>query len=130
MARSRKSACLSLAGSGNWFLYTHGYVDVYQPKGFYHLDFGVVNLPFLVQSQGFAFATTTYRQNGLAILEGADDMLNLLAAFTAGYGAPLRTIVAGASKAGWSPRSCSSGLRSCSRPASPRALRWAASVAR
>ena len=45
--------------NGQLVLYAHGYVDVYQPKGFYHLDFGVVNLPVLVQSQGFACATTT-----------------------------------------------------------------------
>jgi hypothetical protein len=30
---------------------------------------------------GYAFATTTYRQNGLAILEGVDDIRELVAAF-------------------------------------------------
>ena len=68
---AKSKICVPVTGwNGQLVLDAHGYVDVYQPKDFYHLDFGVVNLPFLVQSQGFAFATTTYRQNGLAILEG------------------------------------------------------------
>jgi pimeloyl-ACP methyl ester carboxylesterase len=119
-AKSR--ICIPDVGwNGQLVLYAHGYVDVYQPKDFYHLDFGVVNLPDLVQSQGFAFATTTYRQNGLAILEGADDMLNLLTKFTTQHGAPLRTFIAGASEGGLvaallleqSPELFSSGLAAC-----------------
>jgi pimeloyl-ACP methyl ester carboxylesterase len=119
---ARWKICVPVAGwNGQLVVYAHGYVDVYQEKGFYHLDFGPVNLPLLVQSQGFAFATTTYRQNGLAILEGADDMLNLVAEFTSQRGAPVRTIVAGASEGGLvaallleqSPELFSSGLAAC-----------------
>jgi pimeloyl-ACP methyl ester carboxylesterase len=114
--------CVPVTGwNGQLVVYAQGYVDVYQEKAFYHLDFGPVNLPLLVQSQGFAFATTTYRQNGLAILEGADDILNLVAEFTNQRGAPLRTIVAGASEGGLvaallleqSPEVFSPGLAAC-----------------
>lgn len=120
-AKSR--ICVPVAGwNRQLVVFAHGYIDVSQPKDFYHLDFGGVNLPLLVQSQGFAFATTTYRQNGLAILEGADDILNLVVKFTTERGAPERTIVAGASDGGLvaalllerSPDVFSSGLAACS----------------
>jgi hypothetical protein len=51
-----------------------------------------------VQSLGFAFATTSYRQNGLAILEGADDLLQLVAQFGATHSIPLRTYVSAVSE--------------------------------
>ena len=121
LAKSR--ICVPSAGwNGDLVVYAHGYIDVSQPKDFYHLDFGGVNLPLLVQSQGYAFATTTYRQNGLAILEGADDILNLLDAFIAQRGTPDRTFIAGASEGGLvaalllerSPERFTSGLAACS----------------
>ena len=120
---ARWKICVPVAGwNEQLVVYAHGYVYIYQEKDFHHLDFGPVNLPLLVQSQGFAFATTTYRQNGLAILEGADDILNLVAEFTSQRGVPLRTIVAGASEGGLvaalllerSPELFSSGLAACS----------------
>jgi hypothetical protein len=53
-----------------------------------NLDINGLSLPLLVQSQGFAFATTGYRQDGLAILEGADDIRELVARFKSQHGAP------------------------------------------
>ena len=81
-----------------------------------------VLLPTLVQSFGFAFATTSYRKNGLAILEGADDVRELVAAFPlAGRGLPTRTHIAGVSEGGLvatllaerSPELFSSALAAC-----------------
>jgi pimeloyl-ACP methyl ester carboxylesterase len=57
-------------------------------------------LPTLVQQLGYAFATTSYRKNGLAILEGSLDMLELLDAFTDIAGPPAHTYVAGVSEGG------------------------------
>ena len=119
-AKSR--ICVPVVGwNGQLVVFAHGYIAAGQPKDFYHLTFGGVSLPLLVQSQGFAFATTTYRQNGLAILEGADDIRALVAAFTAQRGAPQRTFIAGASEGGLvaallleqSPDLFSSGLAAC-----------------
>ncbi len=53
-------------------------------------------LPLLVQSLGYAFATTSYRQNGLAILEGLGDVQELVTAFSDVY-RPTRTHIAGVS---------------------------------
>ena len=52
------------------------------PLGFYQLTTpDGLYLPLLVQSLGYAFATTSYRQNGLAILEGVADVQELVTAF-------------------------------------------------
>jgi len=94
--------CVPAAGwNGQLVVFAHGYVDVREPLGFQNLTLpDGTPLPILVQSLGFAFATTSYRQNGLAILEGADDIRELVAAFHAGVGVPLRTFVTGASEGG------------------------------
>ena len=114
--------CVPLAGwNQQLVVFAHGYIEASRPLDFYHLDFGGVNLPLLVQSQGFAFATTTYRQNGLAIREGANDIRELIAAFTSQRGAPQRTFITGASEGGLiatllleqSPEMFSSGLAAC-----------------
>jgi hypothetical protein len=124
---SLPSGALSLicVPSAGWnrqlVVFAHGYVAAGQPLGFYHLTLGGVSLPLLLQSQGFAFATTSYRQNGLAILEGADDIRELVSAFTVRHGAPARTQITGASEGGLvaallleqSPDLFSSGLAAC-----------------
>ena len=119
-ARSR--ICVPLAGwNQQLVVFAHGYVPVNQPLDFYHLSLGGLSLPLLVQSQGFAFATTTYRQNGLAILEGADDIRELVTAFTMQRGVPQRTFMTGVSEGGLvatllleqSPETFSAGLAAC-----------------
>src|SRR5579872_4325422 len=68
--------CVPAAGwNGELVVFAHGYVAINQPLGFYNLTLpDGTNVPLLLQSLGFAFATTSYRQNGLAILEGEDDI--------------------------------------------------------
>jgi pimeloyl-ACP methyl ester carboxylesterase len=53
-----------------------------------------------VQGLGFAYATTSFRQNGLAILEGVDDVRHLMIVFEARFGKPLRSFITGASEGG------------------------------
>jgi pimeloyl-ACP methyl ester carboxylesterase len=90
--------CVPTAGwNGELIVFAHGYIAVDQPLNFYHLTLADGTLlPALVQSLGYAFATTSYRQNGLAILEGVEDIRQLVAAF----GSPVRTHVAGVSEGG------------------------------
>jgi hypothetical protein len=108
--------------NGQLVVFAHGYVAPDQPLGFHNLTLSDgTPLPAIVQSQGFAFGTTSYRQNGLAILEGADDVRQLVAAFSATYSTPLRTYVAGVSEGGLiatllaeqSPNTFSSALAAC-----------------
>lgn len=93
--------CVPAAGwNGDLVIWAHGYVAAHQPLGFHHLVLGDgTPVPLLAQALGFAFATTTYRQNGLAVLEGIDDLRELAAAFPAVAGRePARTFVAGVSE--------------------------------
>jgi pimeloyl-ACP methyl ester carboxylesterase len=93
--------CVPLAWNGQLVVFAHGFVPAGQPLGFYNLTLtDGTSVSDLVQSLGFAFATTSYRKNGLAILEGVDDMRELVAKFVATYSTPLRTFVAGISEGG------------------------------
>src|SRR5262245_45360810 len=64
--------------NGELIVFAHGYVPVQLPLGFYNLQLADGTfLPELVMRLRYAFATTTYRKNGLAILEGVEDIRNL-----------------------------------------------------
>jgi pimeloyl-ACP methyl ester carboxylesterase len=99
--------CVPPNWNGSLVVWAHGYVDFTQPVGFYHLTFsdgsgGEVYLPDVVETLGFAFATTSYRQNGLAVLEGVEDVEELVDAFPAATGRPKprHTFLTGASQGG------------------------------
>jgi pimeloyl-ACP methyl ester carboxylesterase len=69
--------------NGDLVIYAHGYTPVTEePLGFQNLVLPDGSyLPDLVLGQGYAFATTSYRRNGLAIVEGAGDIRELAALF-------------------------------------------------
>lgn len=94
--------CIPTSGwNGNLVIWAHGYSAFNEPIAFQNLYVDDIYLPDLVQRLGFAFATTSYRQNGLAILEGVDDVRELLAAFPAIAGrAPGKTFMTGGSEGG------------------------------
>ena len=93
--------CVPIGWNGQPVVFAHGYVANGLPLGFYHLTLADgTSLSDLVQGLGFAFATTSYRKNGLAILEGVQDIQQLVAAFEDTYSTPLRTYVAGVSEGG------------------------------
>jgi len=74
--------CVPPAGwNGELVVLAPGYVPVKLPLGFYYLALpNGTPLPQLVMGLGYAFATTTYRQNGLAVLEGMDDIREVIGA--------------------------------------------------
>ncbi len=94
--------CVPTSGwNGDLIVWGHGYVAYNQPLGFYNISFDNVYLPTLAESLGYAFAATSYRKNGLAILEGIDDVTQLVAAVPAVAGrAPTHTYMLGASEGG------------------------------
>jgi len=94
--------CVPIAGwNGQLVVFAHGYVAFNEPLAFYHLQLpDGTDIPTLVQGLGFAFATTSYRQNGLVILEGVDDIRELVAAFRVAVGTPGRTYLTGVSEGG------------------------------
>jgi pimeloyl-ACP methyl ester carboxylesterase len=94
--------CVPVSGwNGELLVWAHGYVAFNEPLDFYHLGLAEISLPELAQALGFAFATTSYRQNGLAILEGVEDVADLLEAFPMVAGqSSSRTYLLGASEGG------------------------------
>src|SRR5437773_30417 len=100
--------CVPRAGwNGALVVFAPGYASPFPPEDPKVRNLTLpdgTDLPTLVQSIGFAFATTSYRQNGLAILEGVDDMRELVSAFSVFPGVPpgfpLKTYVAGVSEGG------------------------------
>ncbi|MGD9905984.1 MAG: hypothetical protein AB7U83_21135 [Vicinamibacterales bacterium] len=91
--------CVPEAWNGQLVVYAPGYTPPQLPLGFYQLTAADgTSLPALVQSLGFAFATTTYRKNGLAIVQGSDDIRELVAAFPVATGrTPAKTHLTGVS---------------------------------
>jgi len=80
------------------------------------------SIPGIVMGLGFAFATTSYSDDGLAIVEGVQDVTNLVAAFAKGpWGHPDHVYLVGASEGGLvttlaveqAPNVFSGGLATC-----------------
>ena len=89
--------------NGQLVLFAHGYVDPSQPiqipEDQLKLPDGT-SLPVLVNNLGYAFATTSYSTNGLAVLQGIQDLRDLVHIFRDNVGHPSRTYLTGASEGG------------------------------
>jgi hypothetical protein len=89
--------------NGDLVIYAHGYVafnkPITIPEDQLQLP-GGVSLPELINSLGFAFATTSYRMNGLAIATGVEDLVDVAEAFSETHMVPTHTLVTGVSEGG------------------------------
>jgi pimeloyl-ACP methyl ester carboxylesterase len=99
---ARSLICVPPLWNGQLFVYAHGFVPPGEGPSFELPVLDGIPLPVLVQSLGFAFAATTYRDDGLVILEGVEDIRQLLTAFKAAHPEPAlpRTHVFGVSEGG------------------------------
>ncbi len=89
--------CIPANWNGELILYAHGYVSEFEPL---RLPQEAATYIPLYTSLGFAFATTSYSQNGLAIQSGIQDMLRLRKAFMDKHGEPKQIYLTGASEGG------------------------------
>jgi len=115
--------CIPSEGwNGDLVVYAHGYVAYNEPIDFYHVTLpDGTSVPDIVQTLGFAFANTSCRTNGLAVLQCADDIRELVAGFATASGTPPHTYMAGVSEGGLitallveqSPELFSGGLAAC-----------------
>ena len=90
--------------NGSLVVFAHGYVaptggppeipwdQLVLPDG--------TSLPGLVTDLGFAFATTSYRDDGLAIVPGVQDVQDLVTSFKSRYREPAHVYLTGASEGG------------------------------
>lgn len=88
--------------NGMLVLWAHGFQDAGTPVGIpeEQLCANGICLDELINSLGFAFATNSYSKTGMAILQGKQDLLDLVAIFTALHGPPSKVYLVGASEGG------------------------------
>jgi pimeloyl-ACP methyl ester carboxylesterase len=97
--------CVPPSWNGQLVIYAHGYVA---PQGPLRLPTDELTLPdgtfvpSVFLSQGFAFATSSYHKNGVAIEQGADDLTQLLEHFISvlPHGSLQKVYIAGGSEGG------------------------------
>jgi hypothetical protein len=84
-------------------VYAHGYVASNEPIAIPEDQLGLPGGPSIaeiINALGYAFATTSYATNGLAIQQGLADMVDLTHVFAAQHGEPRRIYIGGPSEGG------------------------------
>ncbi|WP_439881876.1 hypothetical protein ACSX1A_01695 [Pontibacter sp. MBLB2868] len=89
--------CVPENWNGELIMYARGYTPAFVPLS---IAEEVEMYAPLFTSLGYAFATSSYSQNGLAIQTGIQDMINLRNYFIENYGAPKEIYLTGASEGG------------------------------
>jgi pimeloyl-ACP methyl ester carboxylesterase len=88
---------------GTLIIYAHGYVAFNEPVGIpwdqLVLPDGT-SLPNIFTQLGFAFATTSYSTNGLAVLDGVEETIDLIDVFDNLYPTPDTILLGGVSEGG------------------------------
>jgi len=93
--------CFPATWNGDVVLYAHGHVPADRELALPNDQVGGQSLTVTVNGLGYAYATTSYRRNGLLGPEGADDMVELEATVRRLYRPdPGRTLLVGVSEGG------------------------------
>ncbi len=79
------------------FIYAHGYVAPNQPLA---IPSEANQIADALNFQGYAFATTSYSSNGLAVRQGLVDVVDLVNVFKSSHAAPNRVFLLGFSEGG------------------------------
>jgi pimeloyl-ACP methyl ester carboxylesterase len=113
--------------NGDVLLYAHGYVPITEPVGipwsqmYLPGPFGPIAVNDLVTALGYGFGTTSYPTNGLAVLPGIVDLVDLVDVFAEKVTTPNRVLLAGVSEGGlittlaveWHPDVFDGGMALC-----------------
>ena len=88
--------------NGMLVIWAHGFQDAGTPVEIPEdqLCIGDFCIPAIINSLGFGFATNSYSKTGMAILQGKDDVLDLVNIYTTQKGAPSKVYLIGASEGG------------------------------
>ena len=96
--------CMPPAGAYNGYLivWAHGFQHTGTPVGIPEDQLCINDfcIPEVVNSLGFGFATNSYSKTGLAIVQGKNDIIDLVNIYTARKGKPTRVYLVGASEGG------------------------------
>jgi uncharacterized repeat protein (TIGR01451 family) len=89
--------------NGDLMVYAHGYVAPDQPIAIPEDQLVLpdgTSIPDMITDLGFAFATTSYSTNGLAVQEGMADLADLVGIFSSEEVTPTHVYLTGASEGG------------------------------
>lgn len=89
--------------NGDLVVFAHGYVAPDEPVAIPEDQLelpGGLYIPEIINKLGLAFATTSYSTNGLAVLEGVEDLRDLVDIFVAMHGQPRHVYLVGGSEGG------------------------------
>jgi pimeloyl-ACP methyl ester carboxylesterase len=93
--------CFPDQWNGTLVVYAHGYVEPTEPVALPSDEVGGVHVADAVTGLGYAYATTSYRANGLVVLPAVDDVAELIEAVRARVRPdPERTLLVGFSEGG------------------------------
>jgi hypothetical protein len=83
-------------------IWAHGFQDATDPVQIPvdQLSFGDFSIPEVITSLGYGFATNSYSKTGLAVVQGAADIVDLLSIFKSFHGTPDKVFLTGASEGG------------------------------
>jgi len=88
--------------NGILVVWAHGFQDAGTPVQIpeHQLCIGGFCIPEVVNSLGFGFATNSYAKTGMAIVQGKNDILDLVNLYAAQKGQPQKVFLVGASEGG------------------------------
>jgi pimeloyl-ACP methyl ester carboxylesterase len=89
--------------NGDLVIWAHGYVAFNEPVAIPQDQLCLPEgpcIPDIVNALGFGFATTSYSTNGLAVLQGIEDVIDLVELFAESQGEPDHVYLVGASEGG------------------------------
>lgn len=93
--------CFPDTWNGTLVVYAHGYVEPSLPIALPDDEVGGINVADAVTGLGYAYATTSYRSNGLVVLPAVEDITQLIEAVRARVRPdPERTVLVGFSEGG------------------------------
>lgn len=92
--------CIPNQWNGDLVVYAHGYAAPQLPLSIPDDQIGGVSLSQTVNQLGYAFATTSYSKNGLAIKEGLADVVDLYNIFISANARPRFVYILGTSLGG------------------------------
>ena len=88
--------------NGILVIWAHGFQDAGTPVSIPEdqLCIGTFCIPEVINGLGFGFATNSYSKTGMAILQGKNDIIDLVSIYAAQKGQPQKVFLVGASEGG------------------------------
>jgi len=92
--------CMPAEWNGDLVIYAHGYVSPFEPLAIQDNEVNGVPVSTIINGLNYAFATSSYRENGLVVPEAVQDLVELAGIFRSKHGEPSHVYLVGVSEGG------------------------------